>query len=93
VELGADSLTAGASSPDVNQSATGSIREVRRALLEVEERLLKETSEFSVVQETLFWLNNAMMLIESNGMLKLLLACSNKRGRSLPMVAFLDVEF
>lgn len=91
VELGADFLTA--SSSDASQSATDSIREVRRTLLEVGERLLNEMSEFSVVQETLFWLKSAMILIESNGMLKLLLASLNKRGRSLPMVAFLDVEF
>lgn len=53
---------------------------------------LNDTSAFSLVHETLFWLNSAMMVTESSGMLKLFCESSNKRGSSLPIVACSDVE-
>lgn len=75
----------GCSSSDASGSA-------RRPLLEPVLTSLKATRAFSVVQETLFWLNKAMIVTGSKGTPKLLCALLNKRGRSLPMVAFLDEE-
>ena len=71
----------------VSRSDSSAIGRDRRALLETP---LNETKAFSVMQETLFWLNSAIRVNESSGILKLFCESSNSRGSSLPIVAFLE---
>lgn len=47
----------------------------------------KDTSAFSVMQDMSFWLNSAIRVNGSSGMLKLSREFSNSRGSALPKVA------
>jgi hypothetical protein len=85
VESSADDGAA-SSSADSGRS-TG--RETARRVLLLLVGTSNVTSAFSVLQETLFMLNNAMMVTESRVILNLLDDALNTFGRPLPIVAFL----
>ncbi|EAU30899.1 predicted protein [Aspergillus terreus NIH2624] len=65
-------------------------RTARRVLLLLTPR--NETRAFSVVHETLFWLNSAMMVVGSRSMSNVSEDWVKRRGRSLPTVAFLPLS-
>lgn len=66
---------------------------MERRVFSLGDNPLNDTSAFSVVQETLFWLKRATMVTGSSGILKLSFETWKSRGTSSPIVAFLEVEF